>query len=329
MLFLKGQTVIGGNYMVTDAALKLYNDVSADNFGTTTVDLPGDLKPVVRDMQYPVGDGVGYVPTPCSDGGSNAVMDELLREEMGLSANDQIFAMIAYLHPQRHTGNVKDLATTLLKTEGGMSHLGMYIGNGATRNSPEGYHNKGWQVAGSASNHGYPATLQLISLEGVAQEKFNRNAYIGMALLNKGVQFPGDYKQDIYRTIDLKTTLRFYADWLKDEAYLKSDNTWKTYCAEHVTIVVNVALNVPQNEAMYKRIWGDAEGAKLWKIARDKFTVIVGEAEAARIWGAGIEFEALWQRRNVADPKNEGTFAKALAWPAQTNSDIMVNFLQM
>jgi hypothetical protein len=31
--FNQGQTIIGGNYMVTEAALKAYNDVSADNFG--------------------------------------------------------------------------------------------------------------------------------------------------------------------------------------------------------------------------------------------------------------------------------------------------------
>ena len=53
--------------MVTDAALAALNGVSADNFGTTTVDLPGDNKPVVRDMQYSVGDGVGYTPIPVED----------------------------------------------------------------------------------------------------------------------------------------------------------------------------------------------------------------------------------------------------------------------
>merc|ERR1711991_858388 len=38
---------------------------------------------------------------------------------------------------------------------------------------------------------------------------------------------------------NLKITLQFYRDWLKGESYLRNDDTWKTYCAEHVTIITN------------------------------------------------------------------------------------------
>ena len=112
--------------MVTDAALAALNGVSADNFGTTTVDLPGDNKPVVRDMQYSVGDGVGYTPIPVEDNNpaGNAIMDAFLRKEMGLQAQDQIWSMIVYLHPEEHTGTIKQLATEFVKTEGGQTHLG-------------------------------------------------------------------------------------------------------------------------------------------------------------------------------------------------------------
>ena len=83
----------------------------------------------------------------------------------------------------------------------------MYVGKGKTRNSPENYHDYGWDVKGH--RRPYPATVQLLSLEGVPQEKLNRNLMITTALLNKGVKFPGDYKNDIFRTIDLATTLKF------------------------------------------------------------------------------------------------------------------------
>merc|ERR1711916_181012 len=312
-----GETVVDGPYMLTSEALENnYNGVSADNFGTTTVELPGtDKHPFVPD---PVNDAEGAA--------GSADLDRHLRKVMKLSPEDQIWAPIVYLHPEEHSGNMQQLAQEYVKTEGGQTHLGMYIGNGATRNSPEGYHSKVWGVM--KGSNGYPATVQVVSLEGVKQSVFNANAYIATVLLNKGVQFPNDYKNDVYRTIDLKTTLQFYKDWLKEESYLRTDNSWKTYCAEHVTIITNVALNVPQNENDYKKIWGNEEGKELYEIARRKFAEIAGEEQLNKVWGSGIKFKPLYRRRNIRNPAGETSFGKGLAWPAQSNADIMVNFLE-
>merc|ERR1711916_20216 len=302
-----GETVVDGPYMLTSEALENnYNGVSADNFGTTTVELPGtDKHPFVPD---PVNDAEGAA--------GSADLDRHLRKVMKLSPEDQIWAPIVYLHPEEHSGNMQQLAQEYVKTEGGQTHLGMYIGNGATRNSPEGYHSKVWGVM--QGSNGYPATVQVVSLEGVKQSVFNANAYIATVLLNKGVQFPND----------LKTTLQFYKDWLKEESYLRTDNSWKTYCAEHVTIITNVALNVPQNENDYKKIWGNEEGKELYEIARRKFAEIAGEEQLNKVWGSGIKFKPLYRRRNIRNPAGETSFGKGLAWPAQSNADIMVNFLE-
>merc|ERR1711991_1027132 len=84
---------------------------------------------------------------------------------------------------------------------------------------------------------------------------------------------------------NLKITLQFYRDWLKGESYLRNDDTWKTYCAEHVTIITNCALNIPQNLKSYQEIWGDAEGSKLYELAREQFLAKVGQAKMDEVWG--------------------------------------------
>ena len=156
--------------------------------------------------------------------------------------------------------------------------------------------------------------------------------HIGMTLLNNGVQFPSDYKNDQYRTIDLKFVFQFYKDWLLEASYLRTDDTYKTYCSEHVTLIVNVGLNLPQNQASYIAVYGQTEGLRLWNIARQKYEQIAGTANLQQIWDrdGGIDFVPLYERNGISDANaaNETTFGKGLAWPAQANSDIMVNFLE-
>jgi len=329
-----GPTTIGGDYMVKKEALQAnYNGVTEEAFGTTTIVFPGvPAGPVVRDMQYAVGpNAVGYIPIPVKDvPGGSAEMDAFLRAQGKLGPDDQIFALIAYMHPEEHSGNMKQLATEYVKTESGQTHLGMYIGGGATRNSPENYHSKVWNV--QSGNTGYPAIVQVLSYEGVPQALLNRNFYIVMTLLNNGVQFPSDYKNDQYRTINLKFVFQFFKDWLLDAPYLRSDDTYKTYCAEHVALVVNVGLNLPQNQASYIAVYGQEDGTKLWNIARTKFAQIAGSAMVQQVWDrdGGIDFTPLYEKNGVTDAAalNEQTFGKGLAWAAQANSDIMVNFLE-
>ena len=299
-----GALTFEGPYRISAQALNnSYNGVGHDAFGTTTVQLPGTQTTVTRvDMAYDLGDGkVGMNLIPVSDSGTikdadgndrsgNAIMDEFLRKEMGLKPEDPIYTLIAYVHPEEHTGDLSKLTGQMVKTEMGATHIGSYIGNGNTTNSPEDYHGKQWEV------QGYPANVQVVSLEGVNQGLLNKNAILADSILNDDVQFPSDYKNDKFRTIDLNTTLQFYKDWVNDEAYLKNDPSWHTYCAEHKTIVTNIMLNVPHNEASFKEVFGDQEGAKTWKAFKEKFKGLKGRPFTA---ADETSFEPLWKKEGL------------------------------
>ncbi|MBI5498456.1 MAG: hypothetical protein HY904_25870 [Deltaproteobacteria bacterium] len=326
----KGVATFDGPWKLKSAALAdAYKGVKADKFGTTDVQLPGGGAFNVRDFHYDLGGGkvgmrfvaVGDDTTVKTADGKTVPghqqMDDFLRKEMGLGADDPIFALIGYIHPEGHTGTLKELAGTLLKTEGGNTHLGAYVGGGRTTNSPETYHQNQWEVAG------YPANVQMVSLEGVPQKTLNQNALIADAILNKGVQFPPDYKNDFYKTIDLKTTLDFYKRWVRDDPELKSNPKWHTYCAEHKTIVTNIMLNVPHNEAAFKEIWGDAEGKKLFGEVQAKYKAATGKDMPE------TSFEPLWKKEGIQNPVNEAGFGKGLAWPAETTPDIMNDFMNV
>lgn len=117
-----------------------------------------------------------------------------------------------------------------------------------------------------------------------------------------------------------------------EASYLRSDDSYKTYCAEHVTIIINVGLNLPQNLASYIAVYGSADGNRLWSIARAKFKTIAGQGLVDQIWDrdGGIDFVPLYEKRGVSDSAaaKETTFAKGLAWAPQANSDILVSFLE-
>jgi hypothetical protein len=66
---------------------------------------------------------------------------------------------------------------------------------------------------------GDPAMVIAGEMGGADQATLNRNLLGAMSVLNKGVQFPSDYKNDVFKTADLNTTLQFYRDWIKGEDY--------------------------------------------------------------------------------------------------------------
>ncbi len=346
-----------GEYVLDpDVSTSKYNGVSYDKFGSTNVMLPdgnptsptfGKLVPVntVRDLHYAlerdsrgVAKKVGIRAIPISEPhfdlapgaqidpskpGSH-LMDQFLREYMNLGPNDPIFATIVYLHPEKHTGDIKQLASEALKTEHGQTHLGMYMGKGFTRNSPETYHSRGWHVGG------YPATVQVISMQGTDQATLNRNGQIASGILNKGVQFPSDYKNDVYQTVTLGRTLAFYRGWLENDPKLRNEDAWKTYCAEHVTIVTNIMLNVPHNEGSFTEIWG-ADGPALFALAKSAYKASSGE-ELTQTF-----FEPLWKKEGIQNPTQLGIgdvvntkdIGPGLAWPPQHNSDLVRNFIEV
>ncbi|MEW5852080.1 MAG: hypothetical protein AB2A00_25050 [Myxococcota bacterium] len=326
----KGTPTFDGPWKVkADALADAYKGIKADKFGTTDVQLPTGGSYNVRDFHYDLGGGkIGMRPVPVNDHGTitapdgttvpgHQVMDDLLRKEMGLGPDDPIYALIAYIHPEMHNGSLKDLATNMLKTEGGNTHLGAYVGAGRTTNSPETYHSNQWHVKG------YPANVQIVSLQGVPQAVLNQNALIADKLLNKGVEFPPDYKNDLYKTIDLKTTLEFYQKWVRDDPELHSDPKWHTYCAEHKTIVTNIMLNVPHNEAAFKEIWGEAEGKKFFAEVKAKYESLAGEPMKE------TSFEPLWKKEGLTNPATETRIGKGLAWPPETTPDILNDFLNI
>lgn len=289
----KGPATFEGAKISAAALSGSFGGVSAENFGSTTVKLPGGKEIVVRDMQYDLGGGkVGMrlVPVKDNDAGASKAMDELLRKEMKLGPNDPIFSLVAYVHPEKHTGSIKEMGDTMLKTEMGNTHLGAYVGGGKTTNSPENYHGKTWEVKG------YPANVQVISMAGTSQATLNKNLLAADSVLNAGVKFPPDYKNDPFRTVDVNTTLMFYRDWLKGESYLKDDPSWATYCAEHKTIVTNIGLNVPHNEAAFKEIFGADEGGKLWGTFKEKFKAANGREFTA---ADETSFEPLWKKEGL------------------------------
>lgn len=107
-------------------------------------------------------------------------------------------------------------------------------------------------------------------------------------------------------------------------------NEWRTYCAEHITIVLDVGLNLLHNSADYVRIYGPEVGANLWTIVSAKFREIAGFDMPVIPENA---FTPLWvsARTNgnqpIANPRDYTGYSKGLPWPAQTNSDVVAAFL--
>lgn len=349
----EGPTEIQGARLNASALSQI--GIELEKLGTTTVELPqpdGTSKSyVVRDMQYELANGkVGMrlVPVADHDAAASAQMDAIIREESGLQPNDPIYTLVAYIHPEENKGTLRDMGGRFLKTEMGATHLGAYLGEAKTTNSPGGYHGNTWGVG-----HGlpYPANVQVLSMEGVDQATLNKNLVMADAVLNDGVEFPGDYKNDPFRTVDLNTTLMFYRDWIKGEDYLHDDETWHTYCAEHKTVAVNVGLNVPHNLESFQEIFG-AEGTALWEQFKGKFEELNNRPFTA---ADETRFEPLWKKEGLTadqirapskeeydafeDARFEGQQAlhagwkplpagKGLAWRPETTADLLKNFVE-
>jgi hypothetical protein len=358
-LNFKGELTFEGPWKISDAALqRSYNGVKMEDFGTTDVQLPMGGTNKVNDMVYDLGDGkVGMHLIPISDGGAvtdvdgtqkkgHELMDAHLRKEMGLGPDDPIFSLIAYVHPEEHSGDLKALGTQMVKTEMGATHIGAYVGEGKTTNSPETYHSREWQVKG------YPANVQVVSMDGTDQATLNKNALMVDAALNLNVQFPPDYKNDKFRTIDINTTMMFYRDWLAGADHLKNDPTWHTYCAEHKTIVTNVMLNLPHNLESFKEVFGD-DADKVWGDFKAKFKETQGREFTA---ADETHFEPLYKKEGLTgkdispfkdlaeyqaydNARHSGDLAtftgrrplepgKGMAWAPETTADLLNDFLQ-
>lgn len=327
----------------------------------------------LSNLAYDMGQGVRIY-------GSEEV-DRYLRTAYGASETNEnfpIFAMTSYIHPEQHEGTIFDLlAQKYLKTEGGVTHLGAYIGRGVTRNAPLNYRGRKWGISG------YPATLATIAMDGVSAEVLNRNIIITLEILNRfgdGVVFPDDYKFDRFRAINLKEVFDFYRAWIdrewvrpedEDSIYWTRDDlerynddelagvaelvrvpgnglsktamidqiydkqrriplyqkltqldSYRTYCAEHLSMILNVAVNLPQNEAAYREIWG-ADGQKLWALAKARY-----QGELGQELKGNQSFTPLWRKEGLASPLTSEVHAKGMVWPIMSTADIMAVFLE-
>jgi len=253
-----------------------------ETLGTFTVTHPltGVALFKVRQAQYVVGrnhDGspqLGIRPIPINDDSDDGylIMDTFLRKKMKLTADDYIFAPIFYYHPEKYHGSLMELGKPEMhRIDDGFTHMGAYIGQGRTRNAPYDFFEMQWKLMDETK--GYPAQVAQVKYGGVSSAEFNKNAYIALRLLNegnKGVQFTRlEYKRDYYNANNLKEIFDFYRAWL-DPKWIRADSDngvpfyqiimddlkHDTYCSEHITMVLNVALNLVQTEAGYIATFG-------------------------------------------------------------------------
>jgi len=253
-----------------------------ETFGTFTVTHPVTGEPLfmVRSAQYVVGrnqDGspqLGIRPIPVDNNSDKGyqIMDEFLRKKMKLAADDYIFGPIFYYHPETYLGSMLELSKPEMhRIDDGFTHMGAYIGQGRARNAPKDYFEMKFKVMDGTK--GYPAQVVQVNYEGVSSAEFNKNAYIALRLLNEGnegVQFVRlDYNRDYYNANNLKEIFDFYRAWL-DPDWIRADSDngvpyykiimddlkHDTYCSEHITMVLNVALNLVQTEAGYIATFG-------------------------------------------------------------------------
>ncbi len=350
-----------GMYQLTDKALSNYK-TTREKFGTTDIILSAEKSFNVKDYQYLLEDGtIGMHLLPVHEYGTfkdhkgndtwaSYIVDSFIREKTCLTDDDPIYALVYYIHPELNSNTLQGFAATE-KTEMGVTHLGAYLGQGVTSNSPPLYHNKKWGVVGST--YGYPCNLMWLSLEGVNQGTLNKNLQLTDSFLNYGVRFPVDYKNSTFRMAELNTCLMFYKDWIFEESYLKTDSTWFTYCAAHKTLVTTVALNLPHNLESFKETYGDANGADFYAKFCSNYFALYGEDFTT---DKETYFEPLWKKEgwtkeqikpftkeeyyayDEARRSNSlSTFKgfiplkpdQATAWAPQQTSEIILNFIEL
>jgi hypothetical protein len=321
----------------------------------------------VKDYQYLMNDGsVGMTFIPVSDFESviapdnrsvknYSVLDDYLRKCMGLGPNDQIYALISYAHLERNCGTPVQFLTTVDKTEFGITHVAAYLGYGRTSNAYMMYHNNRFCVGRNQSAFGYPSNVQIVSIDGIPQSEFNKNAALADFCLNTGVMFPYDYWTAPFRAININTALMFYRDWLRRESYLFDDSSWYTYCVAHKTLVLTIAANLPHNPDSFKEVYGEQDGTELFKLFVRQYNAIYAP-DTGFVPEAYTHFEPLWKkqgftadqirpftkqeydayetaRREKSLPSFKGFQPlnpdQAVIWPPQSMAEIVFCFIQI
>ncbi|MCB0414663.1 MAG: hypothetical protein KDD50_10045 [Bdellovibrionales bacterium] len=351
-----------------------------ENFGQFEVLLGENKSFTVRENQYYVGQrsdgkpGLGVRFIPINDENPNdslnKQLDEFLNQQAGVSQNNKyIFNPIAYFHPEYFVSPITELSDNH-RFDDGFTHMGVYIGKRRTRNAPFGYHGRKWALQQSGS---YPANIYQVSYDGATQLEFNKNAYITARLLNEagdGVQFSRlPYEQDYFDGNNLKAIFDFYRGWLDHEwvregdskpfyYVILDDQRYDTYCAEHITMILNIALNLVQTQKGYIDVFGrdsqarDRKGGEhFWKKAQEAWAnlKVSEEVETFPVVDAA-KIQPLWKYQGLGAPQAESgsshgdPIAKgeslsyknvtritypgfSLAWAPQTLPDMISDFM--
>ncbi len=368
----RGPSTFGSPYCITDAALKNYG-VTRDLFGSTNIIIDQNTVFNVKDYQYAVAKdangnvtAVGMYFLPVSDNSfvidpngvpvaGSQMVDDLIRSKSGLGPNDDIFALISYMHPELNSGTIPALSQTDKNTLG-FTHLGSYLGKGITSNSPVAYHDHRFGCAWGGvigNTYGYPCNIHIVGLKGVDQAVLNRNCQLVDMLVGHGLEFPGNYQDSMLRPVFVNAALMYYRDWLMQEDYLINDPTWYFYCAANKLTVLNIACNLPHNQKSFEEVYGDVEGANLWNQFLNRYTNVTGfsfyyypdlETDFIPLWKqegltpADItpftiqQYNAYDQHRRVGTPYNGPAPVlppKAVVCDAQSTADIIYEFIQI
>jgi len=293
----RGNSTFPSPYEITPEALALY-DVTADLFGSTTIIISPSIQYNVKDYQYVLSRDVngnvkevGMYFLPVSDDSSvpdsngnmvpaGQVVDDWIRKKTGLKPTDPIYALISYMHPEENKGTLQELsAPNMVKTQLGFTHMGAYLGNAITSNSPSAYHNHRFGCAwGGVLNtkYGYPCNIHTVHVKGIDQAMFNQNCQLVDLILGDGIEFPGNYQSSMFRPVFINAALMFYKDWLNQETYLLTDTSWYFYCAANKLTVLNIAANLPHNQQAFQEVYGEKEGIKLWNQFLVRYTNATG-----------------------------------------------------
>lgn len=334
-----GPSNFPGPFELTDNALARYQ-IAREKFGTTEILLQDGSLVTVKDYQYRLPDGsIGMQFVPISDDGSvrdtsgqlvpgASLIDGFLRETMKLAPDEPIYALVNYFHPEQNKGTLSDLLTKTDKLELGFTHLGAYYGDGYTTNAPMLYHGHKFGVNGKVDGtpFGYPANVQVISLDGVPQGTLNKNLQYVDTCLNSGIMFPKDYKNSQFRPVDINTALMFYRDWIKFRRYLRNDDSWFTYCAAHKTLVATIALNLPHNLASFQEVYGKEEGTDLYQRFIKFYSNIIGP-DPGFIPENETYFEPLWKKQGfTSDQIKPFTLAEYKAYDNARRAGLLTVF---
>jgi hypothetical protein len=323
-------------FVVSEIALqRKFRGVSAADFGTVTVDPPHRQSYRVADYHYDTAAGRGMHLIPVAEAGPSVaahgleghgsdVLDECLRRAMGLGDEDQIYAILSYIHPEHHAFDAVALPHTA-KVQLAHRHVGAYLGRGRTTHVLNQY--EAWQGEGPA-NMGlnvdrHPANVQTLSLKGVAQAVLNRNAYIVDTIVAHNARVPKDADNVTdCRAIDLTTVLQYYRDVIRDADYLE-DLAWFTQCTVHKMIVANVFLNLPHNLPAFTEIFG-AEGPELWADVKERYELVNGEPFTAAV---ETSFTPMWKLMGLpVESVRPLSFREYLAYDAARNEDRLGTF---